>query len=429
MGVVGAGGAGFPSYAKLSDKAETIILNCAECEPLLKVHRQVLEEYTYEILSALSNVVKTCGAEQGIVAVKSHYTSTLNALRAEIGAFSNLSISTLEAVYPAGDEIILIREVTGKTVVPGSLPISVGVVVCNVESMLNVYNALKGNPVTHKYVTVAGEVKTPLTLCVPLGTKISQLIHAAGGATVDNAEYISGGPMMGKLINVNDVVTKTTNAIIVLPQNHGVVLNKKLNFKINIRRTASVCCQCRSCTELCSRHVIGYPVEPHAVMRLFSNGGKGDMSVVAGAMYCSGCGLCETYSCPQGLSPRQVIAEMKAVARQNGLKPPTDVPFDPNVKDAELKKVSVERLSARLGLTKYDKPAPIHEDFATKQVKIMMAQSIGAPAIPCVAEGDAVKAGDVIGKVKDGALGVNVHASIDGKVTTVNEKFIKISKI
>ena len=76
MGVVGAGGAGFPSYAKLSDKAETIILNCAECEPLLKVHRQVLEEYTYEILSAMSDIVRVTGAKQGIIAIKSHYTST-----------------------------------------------------------------------------------------------------------------------------------------------------------------------------------------------------------------------------------------------------------------------------------------------------------------------------------------------------------------
>ena len=153
------------------------------------------------------------------------------------------------------------------------------------------------------------------------------------------------------------------------------------------------------------------------------------MSVVTGAMFCSGCGLCETYSCPQGLSPRMVISEMKSVARQNGLKLPTDVPFNPNPKDAELKKVSVERLSARLGLSKYDKPAPISEDFSTKQVKIMLAQSIGTPAVACVNIGDTVKAGDTIGKIKDGALGVNVHASIDGKITAVNEKYIKISKV
>ena len=234
--------------------------------------------------------------------------------------------------------------------------------------------------------------------------------------------------MMGKLINPTEVVTKTTNAILVLPSDHNVVLGKKRNFKINLRRTMSVCCQCRSCTDLCSRHVIGYPVEPHAVMRLYSNGGAGDKSVLAGAMFCSGCGLCETYSCPQGLSPRAIIAEMKDGARKNGIKPPQGIKPDLNVKDADLKKVSVERLTARLGLRKYDVAAPMVEDFDTRTVKILMAQNIGAPAVACVNEGDTVKCGDVIGKVADGALGVDVHASIDGKVTTVNEKYVKITR-
>lgn len=427
MGVVGAGGAGFPTYAKLSDKADTIILNCAECEPLLKLHRQVLEEYTYEILSALSEIVKACGAQRGIVAVKAHYTGTIAALQSEIGNFPMLKIHSLASVYPAGDEVILIKDVTGKTVEPGALPISVGVTVCNVESVYNVYKALNGTPVTDKYVTVAGEVKSPVTLRVPLGTKISQLIIEAGGVTTEMPEYISGGPMMGKIVSPNDTVTKTTNAILVLPADHTVILNKKRSFKINIRRAMATCCQCRTCTELCSRHTLGYPVEPHAVMRLLSNGGKGDMSAVSGAMFCSGCGLCETYSCPQGLSPRAVIAEMKAVAKQNGIKPPTGIHAVENVKDAELKRVSVERLTARLGLTKYNISAPIREEFSTGSVKLMLSQHIGAPAIPCVTEGDTVKKGDVVAVAADGALSVSLHASIDGRITSVNDRFIRIT--
>ncbi len=425
-GVVGAGGAGFPSYAKLSDKAEVVILNCAECEPLLKLHRQVLEEYTFEILSALSEILKTIGAEKGIIAIKAHYTSALNALKAEISDFPNVSIHTLESIYPAGDEIILIKEVTGKTVSPGKLPISVGAIVYNVETMYNAYNAMKDKPVTHKYVTIAGEVKNPVTLYVPVGTKVSELIEYAGGVTVENPEYLSGGPMMGKLINPSDVVTKTTNAVIVLPDSHSVVMEKKRNFKINLRRTMSVCCQCRSCTDLCSRHVIGYPVEPHMVMRVFSNGGAGATDSILGSMFCSGCGLCETYSCPQGLSPRAIIAEMKDVARKNGIKPPQDIEPDLNVKDADLRKVSVERLTSRLGLKKYDVNAPIKEGFETKSVKILMSQHIGAPAIPCVSEGDEVKIGDVIGKAPDGALSTDIHASIDGKVISVTDKHVKI---
>jgi Na+-translocating ferredoxin:NAD+ oxidoreductase RnfC subunit len=426
-GVVGAGGAGFPSYAKLSDQVDTIILNCAECEPLLKVHRQVLETYTCEILSALSDLVAVAGAKRGIIAIKSHYHSTLLALENEIIDYPTLSIHKLDAVYPAGDEIILIKEVTGKVVDPGKLPLSVGVTVCNVESVYNVYSAMHGKPVTDKFVTVAGEVAHPTTLRVPIGTKISELLEAAGGITVEDPQYINGGPMMGRLTTPHEPVTKTTNAIIVLPSDHSIIFNKKRNSAINLRRTMSVCCQCRTCTDLCSRRVLGYPVEPHAVMRVLSNGGKGDVYALAGSMFCSGCGLCETYSCPQGLSPRAMIAELKNVARAQGYKPPDDIKPDV-VKDAQFKKVSVERLTMRLGLKKYDVPAPICEEFDTKTVKILLSQHLGAPAVPSVQEGDLVQKGDLIAHAKESALSVNIHASISGTVVAVTPRYIKIQK-
>ncbi len=428
-GVVGAGGAGFPSYAKLSDKADTVILNCAECEPLLKLHRQVLEEHTGEILTALSDIVKVTGAEQGIIAVKDHYHSTIKAVEAELEDFPSLSLSKLPPVYPSGDELILIKDVTGRLVEPGKLPITVGVVVCNVESVYNVYRAMRGKPVTHKYVTVAGEVKSSLTLRVPIGTKIKTLIDAAGGYTANDTELISGGPMMGKIVSEHDVVTKTTNAIIALPSDHSVILNKNRNPKISLKRAMSVCCQCRSCTELCSRHVLGYPVEPHMVMRVLSNGGRGDVKSLEGSMFCSSCGLCETYSCPQDLSPRALIAEMKDAAKKNGIPLPSGIKADENVKDAEYKRVSVDRLTTRLGLKKYDVPAPLSDKkFAASTVKIMLSQSIGAPSVPCVAEGDTVNEGDVIARAAEGALGVALHASISGKISAITPKYIKITK-
>ncbi len=426
-GVVGAGGAGFPSYAKLNETADTILLNCAECEPLLKVHRQVLEIYTTEVLDALSHMLKATGAKQAIIAIKDHYKSTLAALEAELPDYEGITVHKLASVYPAGDEIILIKETTGRLVEPGKLPVSVGVTVCNVESVYNVWRALRGEAVTDKFVTVAGEVKNPITLYVPLGTTIAELIAAAGGVTDENVEYISGGPMMGKLVGLGDVVTKTTNAILVLPINNPVIMNKHLNPKVNLKRTMSVCCQCQSCTELCSRHVLGYPVEPHLVMRVLSNGGKGDLKALDGALFCSGCGLCETYSCPQGLSPRAMIAELKNAARAKNYKP-ADVPVDRNVKDADLKKISVGRLTARLGLTKYDVPAPVSEEFSTKKVKLMLSQHLGAPSVPTVKAGDTVRKGDVIAAPKEGALSVALHASIDGVVDAVTERYIRIKK-
>ena len=425
-GVVGAGGAGFPTYAKLSEKVDTVILNCAECEPLLKLHRSVLEEYTGEVLSALAEILRATGAERGIVAIKKHYRAALAAVEAEIGDYPNLSVHTLPSVYPMGDELILIKEVTGRTVQPGNLPASVGVMVSNVETVYNVYRALHGQPVTHKFVTVAGEVASPLTLRVPLGTSLSELVKAAGGATVEEPTYLVGGPMMGRLASAKDTVTKTTNALILLPSDHTVVLNKQRNAKIALRRAMSVCCQCRTCTELCSRHTAGYPVTPHMVMRVLANGGKGDLATLGGSLYCSGCGLCEAYSCPQGLSPRALIAELKAATRAAGQKPPAGLVAEEEVKDAEFHKVSVNRLTMRLGLKKYDLPAPLAGDLAPKSVRVLTAQHIGAPAIPSVKEGDTVKAGDLIAAA-DGALSVAIHAPIDGRITAVSDKYIKIN--
>ena len=321
-GVVGAGGAGFPTYAKLTAGVSTVILNCAECEPLLKLHRQALEKYAEEILSALDVIVTATGAERGIVAVKSHYKAAVAAAEAVCAEYPRLSVFKLDSVYPSGDEVILVKTVTGKTIDPGELPASVGVTVCNVETVYNVYRALKGIPVTHKFVTVAGEVKTPMTVYAPIGMSVSELVSLAGGETVDDPAYINGGPMMGRIVTPYDPVTKTTNAIIVLSEKHSVIMNKKRNGRINLRRTMSVCCQCHTCTDLCSRHVAGYPVEPHMVMRVLSNGGKGDTGALMGSMYCSGCGLCESYSCPQGLSPRALIDEIKAQARTHGVIPP-----------------------------------------------------------------------------------------------------------
>ena len=232
--------------------------------------------------------------------------------------------------------------------------------------------------------------------------------------------------MMGRIVSGRDPVTKTTNAILVLPRDHAVVMNKQRNGKVHLRRAMSVCCQCHSCTDLCSRNVIGYPVKPHLVMRVLSNGGRGDVKALEGSLFCSGCGLCETYSCPQGLSPRALIAEMKAALRQAGLKLPEGVEANVDVRDANMKKVSVERLTMRLGLKKYDVSAPLREEFVTKKVKLLTAQHLGAPCVPVVAVGDLVKKGDVIAKAPEGALGVDLHASIDGTVTSVQKNYIQI---
>jgi Na+-translocating ferredoxin:NAD+ oxidoreductase RnfC subunit len=298
-----------------------------------------------------------------------------------------------------------------------------------VETVYNLYRAINGEAVTHKYVTVAGEVAEPKTLYAPIGMRFSELVKLCGGATVDEPAYLVGGPMMGKVGSERDAVTKTTNAIILLPKNHEAVMGRKLKTSIMLRRAMSACCQCHSCTDLCSSHTAGYPIEPHMIMRILSNGGKGDMKAILGSFSCSGCGICETYACPQSLSPSLLIEELKGKARELGVKPPKDARLSEPAKDEKLRLVSSERLTARLGLKKYDVPAPISDETVNcKKVRVPLDRYIGAPAKATVVVGDEVTCGQIIGAFSEKALSVNVHASIDGKITVVTDKFVEISR-
>ncbi len=429
-GVAGAGGAGFPTYAKLDKRADTIILNCAECEPLLKLHRQVLEKYAYEILSALDMIAEAVDAETVIVAIKSSYKETVEAVKAELDSFKKIKIGFLPEIYPAGDEIVMIYETTGRVVPPGALPISVGVTVFNVETMLNVYNAVNNSqPVIYKYVTVAGEIEKPVTVKVPLGVTLKEVIEIAGGAHIDDYALISGGPMTGPLANPNDLVTKTTNAVLVMPQNHYIINKKKSRISSDMKRAMSACCQCRMCTDLCPRNLLGHPIQPHDFMRVATSGDTRDITPYINTMFCSGCGVCEMYACMQNLSPKTLIAEYKAGLRNSGIPIPKDIELNGVAGAREYKKVPMVRLMARLGLTKYNKPAPLKETgYSPKKVKIALSQHIGAPATAIVKKGDAVKEGQLIGAYTADKLGVGVHASIDGVVSDVNDKYITIKR-
>lgn len=427
-GIVGAGGAGFPSYAKLNTKADTIILNCAECEPLLRLHRQLLAQKSFEILTALNEVAQAVGAERIIIAIKGSYTSTIEAVKASLPSFPKAEIGILQDVYPAGDEVVAIYGVTGRIVPPGKLPIEVGCIVYNVETMYNLYRALKEKkPVTHKYVTVGGAVKTPSTFRVPLGMTFDEVVALAGGPAIEDYAYISGGPMTGRLGSGLDTVTKTTNAILVLPQDHYVVMKRKTPVTISMKRAMSSCCQCQMCTDSCSRHLLGYPIQPHLFMRSATSGVTKDLTPYLNTAFCSQCGVCEMYACGQGLSPRTLIGEFKRSMSQNGIKPPQDVVLEGVNPDRDFRRISMSRLRARLGLERYNHKAPIMPDIITPaRVRIAMSQHIGAPAVPAVSAGDAVTEGQVIAGTESSKLGVNIHSSITGRVIDVNDKFITI---
>ena len=421
-GIVGAGGAGFPTYAKLDQRAEVILMNCAECEPLLKLHRQLMEQQAEAILRTFDGIARTVGAREAVIGIKREYKAAVKAIETYIDAYPDMRIQLLDSAYPMGDEVVLIYEATGRVIRPGGLPIEEGVAVFNVETVYNVYRALeRQTPVIDKLVSVVGEVEHPITLRVPIGASIGDVAAYAGGIKVKEPGYLVGGPMMGNLATEHDVVTKTTNAIIVLDKSHALIQRKNRNAAIDLKRAASSCCQCRTCTEMCPRHALGHPIEPHRVMRALANQDTGDLSVYMNTAYCSSCGLCENYACPQGLSPRSVIAEFKNGLRAAGIR--SENPKVSEVADdRELKKVPVKRLKAKLGLYSYDVPAPfIDTTPTTKYVRIQMSQHIGAPAKPFVKAGEQVKKGQKIANAAEG-LSVAIHCSIDGVVEKADER-------
>ncbi len=431
-GIVGAGGAGFPTYGKLSDKIEIIVVNCAECEPLLKLHRQLLRDEAAQIIKAVSVIAETVGAKEVVFAIKGEYKSTVEAVEYNLSEYKNASCSMrvhkLISSYPMGDEVVTIYEATGRQVRPGGLPIEQGVAVFNVETLFNAYKAIfLGEPVDSKCVSVVGEVENPITVRVPIGMTIKEVVALAGKVTCHNPVYLIGGPMMGSFQSELSPVTKTTNAVIVLDNSHSLVQNKKQNFKISLARAASACCQCQTCTDLCPRHNLGHPIQPHLFMRFAANKDFQSVEPFVNTLFCSSCGLCELYSCPQGLQPRSLMAEYKAGIRKAGIKAP-EVQAKPVLPSREYRKVPENRLEMRLGVHQYNKPAPLDNSLQyASSVKIKLSQHIGAPAVPQVKVGQYVKRSDIIAKAADG-LSVNIHASIEGEITEVSETFITINK-
>lgn len=427
-GIVGAGGAGFPSYAKMTDKADTVILNCAECEPLLQLHKQLLAAHAEEIVRMLDEVREAMGAKEAVIGIKREHVNTVRILNEVIKDHSAVRICGLDAAYPVGDEVVLIYEATGRVIKPGGIPIDEGVVVYNAETMYNIYRAVyMKQPVTDKLISVVGEIDHPATIRVPLGITVKDAVALAGKITTADPAYIMGGPMMGRQGSADTIITKTTNAIIILPEDHPVVRRMNKNISTEIKRASSACCQCRTCTDLCPRHALGHPIEPHRVMRAAANHDTSDVSVFINSLYCSSCGLCENYSCPQGLSPRSIIAQFKGGLRKAGIKPAKIEPAAV-VSDRQYRKVPVKRLKSRLDLAEYDVKIPF--DDAVKpadHARILMSQHIGAPAVPCVKAGDTVNAGQKIADAAQG-LSVAIHSSIDGKVLQVSEREIVIDR-
>lgn len=420
LGIVGAGGAGFPTAVKLRARVPLLIVNAAECEPLLHKDKELLHHHAAPLLAGIRIAMEQTGAQQAVIGIKEKYKDVIAALEPQLP--SQVRIQSLMDCYPAGDEFILVHDVTGRVIPPGGLPKDVGAVVANVETLVNIG---LDRPVTHKYLTVAGAVRTPVTLRVPIGVTIGEAIEAAGGATVSSFEALMGGVMMAKLApSLEEPVTKTLGGIVVLPSDHYLVGWYKHTWKQTEKIAKSACDQCRFCTDLCPRYLLGHPIQPHRAMSAVQFTAP-NAQLIAGTLACCECNLCSLYACPENLDPKNVCVAAKPLARERNLGwrgNPAEVEPHPLHRE---RRAPMRRLMTKLGLNGFHNTGPLADyDFRPAKVTIPLKQHAGSPALPVVQPGDRVRVGDLIAAPAEGALGARIHASIDGVVREVNSSVL-----
>jgi len=416
-GIVGAGGAGFPTHVKLNTTCETVIINGAECEPLLKVDQQLMEFYPEDVISGLKIAMKQTNATYGVIGLKVKYKNAIRNLEVLLKDEPNISLHVVGDFYPAGDEQQLVYEITKKVVPLMGLPLDVGCVVINVATAIHI---AKNVPVTERIITVAGAVNIPQTFFAPVGTRFSDLIRECDGPSdTENYSIIVGGPMMGYVEHNWDApVTKLTGGIIILPNNSYLVDKKTRKTITDLTLTKAICCQCSYCTEMCPRYIIGKNTEPHKVMRGLANEDSSALGVIASVVSCCDCGLCSLYACPMDLDPGKLTNMVKQSLLKKGVKTEKIVPYETDAL-RESKKVPTKRLIARLELSDYNVAAPLTEGiFPSRFVRILLKQHIGAVATPTVKVGDVVSKGTLIASCFD-KLGANIHSSINGNVTKI----------
>ncbi len=423
LGIIGAGGAGFPTHVKLDSSPDTVIMNAAECEPLLHKDMQLLLNYPDDVLHGFEIVMQLTGAKQGIIGIKEKHKEEIKLLRSKIS--SNIKLIEVEDVYPAGDEITLIYMTTKRLVQPGALPISVGCIVQNVETL---YNIGINKSVSDKFISVAGAVEEPSTIRVPVGISYHDILSQF---KITASDYVvrSGGLMMGVLENdLNSVVSKRTGAIIVLPSDHYcVTMYRRYSTEHATDIIAKAGCdQCSFCTEFCPRYLLGQPVRPETAMRnrMFT---REELPLLdPGNFSCCECNLCTMYACPEGLDPKGATVIEKRLAKKQQLKwNGSDITVHPMF---DYRKVPTQKLMQRLDVFMFRDEGPLKDfSFNPTIVRILLDQHIGTPAESVVRPGDTVNKYDLIGK-SVGRISSNVHASINGKIASVNKKEIIIQR-
>ncbi len=430
-GVIGAGGGGFPAYKKLETNVQHIIANGVECEPLLYKDREVMLRETERMMQGLEIVRELTGAAKVTIAIKEKNKDVAEKLRPSAEK-RGYDIFITKNVYPAGDEYILVYDITGKRIPPNGIPLMVGCLVNNVETLVNISNAIDEKPVTEKFITVTGAVKNPVTTLVPVGTSFKACIDLAGGTTINDPVALTGGSMMGGVErDFSQSVTKTLGGLIILPSEHTLVVRKSAPQSVYNKTGHSTCDQCSFCTQLCPRYILGYPIQPHLVMRALQMKGEAKETLDPWAASCCECNVCTLFACPEKLDPKNICADTKvrlSTDNRGFTSEQTQEAFREVHPAREGREIPISNLYQRLGLKPYDRIAEFKSvDKEIKELLIPVKYNFGKAAIPVVRPGSKVTAGEMIASTEENDLSVPVHSGIEGIVKAISDRGILIS--
>lgn len=286
-GIVGMGGATFPTHVKLSippgKKAEALIINGVECEPYLTSDHRTMLERSEELLIGVTILMKAVGVERAYIGIENNKPDAIARLSELAAAYPGVEVTPLKVKYPQGGEKQLIAAVTGREVPPPpALPIDVGAVVCNASTTVAVYEAVQKNkPLIERVVTVTGKgVREPKNLLTRMGTPIETLLEAAGGLPADAGKVINGGPMMGRaMVNLSSPVTKGCSGITVMSGREAE------------RREPSQCIKCAKCVAACPMGL-----EPYYLSKMSQKKNWDELEAQM-ITSCIECGCCQS-SCP-----------------------------------------------------------------------------------------------------------------------------------
>ncbi len=307
-GIVGMGGAGFPTHVKLSpknlDEIDTIIVNASECEPYLTSdYRRIMEEAD-KVIGGLKIVLAMFPGAKGIIGVEDNKPKAIKLLREKLAGDSDIVVNSLKTKYPEGAERQLIYANTGRYINSKMLPADVGCIVHNVDTVYAIYEAVReGRPLIDRLVTISGDaIEEPCNFNVPMGTSYAELIEAAGGFKGTPKKLIAGGPMMGKAIYTLDIpATKSSSAILCMSRDEVAEFEP------------GACIRCGKCVEICPGRVM-----PNSLATLVEKN-EMDEFVAQNGMECCECGCC-SYVCPAKRHLTQTIAGARKLVLANAKK-------------------------------------------------------------------------------------------------------------